>query len=306
MVGKVRANTHVSNKNVPFFPTLSFFLVASLFLWSCSTWNAVRRSSHTALGMDNTSVAPQRFATAVFRVVYCVISVASACFWFQRTRFWPPAVGGHGSTIHCWDLKGAVGMDEDFDQANFVLKCYFWMQASYHLHSLAFHMWTMVLWSRNHQFSLLVQGRSLLQHCMALLLICCAHAFASTRRLGAIGSFALDVSSLGLHLLQMALNCSYVSPFWTLWLHRVVVIPVFCYARFYVWPFVVWRSAVVESKDWLQSMEQTLFPLVAQAMMMLFHLLTLTLLVLNVILLKRLIRHPHLQRVLREQEGGWS
>lgn len=269
-----------------------------------STWKTVRRSSHTALGVDDgsTSVAPQRFATAVFRSVYCLIALTCAWRWFQGTQFWPPAVGGHGSTKHCWNLKGAVGMEEDFDQANFFLKWYFWMQASYHFHSLAFHVWTMILWTRNYRFSLLVQGRSLLQHSVALLLIAVAHSFASTRRLGAIGNFALDISSLGLHLLQMALNTEYVSPRWTLWLHRIVVIPVFVYARFYVWPLVVWRSAYHESRDWLAQVEQTLFPGLAKATTLLFHVLTLTLLSLNVVLLKRLIRHPHLQRSLDEHK----
>lgn len=149
--------------------------------------------------------------------------------------------------------------------------------------------------------------RSLLQHSIALCLIGGSHLFASTRRLGAIGSFALDASSLVLHLLQVCINAPQPIPrYYIRILHRGVVIPIFLYCRFYVWPFVVWKSAWLESKDWLRQMESTMFPGIYEVMIWLFTLLTLVLLGLNLVLLKRLVNHPHLQRVYNNSNNNNS
>jgi heme exporter protein D len=209
-------------------------------------------------------------------------------------------VGGSGATKNCWNLKGSPGMEEDFDELNSLLKFYYLLQASYHLHSAAFHVLTLgIMWTRHKKRpAQLANWRSILQHSIALVLIVGSHLFASTRRLGAIGSFVLDLSSLLLHALQVFINAPYsLDPTVVKVVHLGLVIPVFVYCRFYVWPFVVWRSAWLESKDWLQQMESTLFPGIYVAMMWVFHGLTLILLGLNMVLLKRLVNHPHLQRV---------
>jgi hypothetical protein len=220
-------------------------------------------------------------------------------------------------------------MAEDFDGLDALLKLYYLLQASYHVHSGAFHILTMVLlWSRRKRYPadnadinknartpqrqkrdsakpFTAYWRSLLQHCIALLLIGGSHLFASTRRLGAIGSFALDASSLSLHLLQLCINAPMtIPPIYIKVLHRGLVIPLFVYCRFYVWPFVVWRSAMFESKEWLQQMESTLFPGIYRAMMYVFTCLTVILLGLNLVLFRRLVNHPHLQRVYRNHHDG--
>lgn len=283
--------------------------------WLESTWRTVRHSSQTALGVVDDDVkdsglhtAP-RFATAVFRTLYCIVSVYCALSWFGQSDFWPRAVGGtSGSTANCWNLKGSPGMEEDFDHMNSLLKGYYLMQASYHLHSGAFHMLTMgILWARKYTWDnstkpFTAYWRSLLQHGIALLLIGGSHLFASTRRLGAIGSFALDVSSLLLHLLQICINAPFhVPPSLIKWFHRLLVIPLFLYCRLYLWPFVVWKSVLWESHGWLQQMEFTLFPGLEQTILWTFHGLILLLLGLNLVLLKRLLYHPHLQRVFHSK-----
>lgn len=282
------------------------------FLYSHSTWESVRRSGEKALIVDENPRlhAAPRYATAVFRCLYGTFSLSTAWLCFSQANFWPPAMGGTGRTRNCWNLKGSPGMAEDFDGLDALLKFYYLLQASYHVHSGAFHVLTMViLWARRQRDSrhrsprrspkpFTAYWRSLLQHGIALLLIGGSHLFASTRRLGAIGSFALDVSSLSLHALQLCINAPpTIPPAYIKVLHRGLVIPLFVYCRFYVWPFVVWRSAMFESKDWLQQMESTMFPGIYRAMMWVFTGLTVILLILNIILFRRLINHPHLERV---------
>ena len=339
-----------------------------------STWETVRRSSQQATlivvpaDANNPRLhAAPRYATAAFQCLYSAFSLATAWFCFSHSNIWPPAVFGNGATKNCWNLKGSLGMAEDFDGLDALLKLYYLLQASYHVHSGAFHILTMVLlWSRRKQYPIehknndkrdnggpqegeeqqqpkqqhkqkqqlvgnakpfTAYWRSLLQHCIALLLIGGSHLFASTRRLGAIGNFALDASSLALHILQLCINAAPIhnnnnekmtirttryrkdnnsndnnsnySPqlLYIKILHRGIVIPLFIYCRFYVWPFVVWRSAMFESKEWLQQMESTLFPGIYRAMLYVFTGLVIILLGLNLVLFRRLVNHPHLQRV---------
>jgi TLC domain len=357
------------------------FLVSSLTTTATttitsSTWETVRRSSQQATlivvpaDANNPRLhAAPRYATAAFQCLYSAFSLATAWFCFSHSNIWPPAVFGNGATKNCWNLKGSLGMAEDFDGLDALLKLYYLLQASYHVHSGAFHILTMVLlWSRRKQHPIenknndksdnggpqeeeeqqqpkqqhkqkqqlvgtakpfTAYWRSLLQHCIALLLIGGSHLFASTRRLGAIGNFALDASSLALHILQLCINAAPIhnnndekmrmrstrdrkgnnsnySPqlLYIKILHRGIVIPLFVYCRFYVWPFVVWRSAMFESKEWLQQMESTLFPGIYRAMLYVFTGLVIILLGLNLVLFRRLVHHPHLQRVYDNGNNG--
>jgi hypothetical protein len=196
------------------------------------------RSTTTESAATRLYSAP-RYATAQFRLLYCTAATGMAWYSFRDANFWPWYVGGTGSTAHCWDLSGGltVGMDSDFDQRNEVLKRYFLWQASYHWHSGAFHILSMLLlllhpppasseptngssyrdgswtWRQHHgwRFGAVKTNtsayvRSLLQHLLALVLIATAYVFSSLRRLAAIGMFAFDVSSWFLHLLQVCIN----------------------------------------------------------------------------------------------------
>jgi TLC domain len=105
--------------------------------------------------------AAPRLATAVFRLAYTTVSVVLAWHSFYTADFWPWYVGGGitmfgsgrggggGSTRHVWDLNGgavSVGvLDSDFDLRNTVLRRYFLVQASYHFHSTAFHVLSMIV-----------------------------------------------------------------------------------------------------------------------------------------------------------------
>lgn len=280
-----------------------------------------------------------RYATAVFRSLYCLASCSIALLFFQQANFWPTYLGGHGQTAKCWDLSGGttLSFDSDFDHRNAVLRRYFLVQASYHLHSGAFHVLSMLLlwwWklqrpvaATTHQpssdslSSLAVNPhvvisvrrstksyvRSLLQHMVALALIGGAYLFSSLRRLGAIAMFAFDLSSLSLHFLQICMNAPETSPLRNpdliLWVHRAWVIPMFLYTRFFVWPFLVWYSAVVESKQWLQQLESTLVPNSANYMRWVFHALLLYVISLNLVYFRRLLFHPHLKRILQEKRN---
>ena len=235
------------------FPeSISLFLTHSDFHNSYSAWSTCRRSARRVLGLetkapydseelqdtDRLFTAP-RYATAVFRLLYCIGSCTCAMVWLRDANFFPPAVGGSGSTKNCWDLKGGVALetDSDFDHRNAVLKMFFLVQASYHLHSWAIHwMSLLALWWYGKSFvsirkSMKSYWRALLQHLMALAMIGSCYLFSSLRRLGAIGIFALDISSLFVHLLQLCINAPPESwlnrPGVIRWIHRGLVIPIF-------------------------------------------------------------------------------
>jgi hypothetical protein len=271
--------------------------------------------------------AGPRFATALFRLGYSVVASTLAYVWFHRASFWPWYVGGSGTTKACWDLSGGLtlGMDSDFDSRNLVLKRYFLLQASYHSQSIAFHILSLVMliWDFHHQHrqhaNLFVDdggrrrsfwsvaqkttrsyARALLQHLLALLLIAVAYIFSSLRRLGAIGMFALDISSCFMHLLQIALNkkSSDLSSRWIPWLYYGGVFPSFVGMRLCVWPRL-WYSATFESHSWFDQLERTLFPNSALVVQATLHVWMVLVMYLTAVNLKRLWWHPHLQRRLR-------
>lgn len=265
--------------------------------------------------------AAPRYATALFRLGYSLTASSLAYVWFHRASFWPWFVGGTGTTAACWDLSGGLtlGMDSDFDHRNTVLKRYFLLQASYHWQSIAFHLLSLVMliwdylqqvkrdgparpgtrgfWSvaRKVTWS---YSRPLLQHLLALVLIAVAYVFSSLRRLGAIGMFACDVSGCFLHLLQILLNkASPRTARWIPLLYYGGVLPSFVTMRLCVWPRL-WYSATVESHSWFLQLERTLFPNSALMLKCVLHVWMLLVTYLTLVGLRRLCRHPHLQRTL--------
>jgi hypothetical protein len=287
---------------------------------------------------DRIYAAP-KYATAVFRLIYCLVSCLIGLRYFGSADFWPPALGGTGNTRNCWDLS-SVGVtnivDSDFDSSNTVLRRYYLIQASYHVHSAAFHLLTSILlWfvsksSKNKQGSstprflgfipigmfTLYNVQIFFQHIFSLVLIFGTFLFSSTRRLGAIAMFAFDASSLFLHLLQLGINAPHETSkqrrigawFYSsrksfiLILHRFLVIPAFCYARFYVFPFVVCYSALEESQDWLHQLENMLIPGTAKFIHGLFVIAFLLFLLLNLTYFWRLLNHPHVTYTLQKQQ----
>jgi hypothetical protein len=267
--------------------------------------------------------AAPKYATAVFRLLYCTACILIALMYFSDAEFWPAAVGGRGSTKHCWDLSSvtAAVMESDFDNHNTVLRRYFLVQGSYHFHSAAFHLLTsLLLWlvssSRKNKekatpkilgfipsaIITLDNIKTFLQHSLAVSLLAGTYMFSSLRRLAAIGMFAFDVSSWFLHLLQLCINAppktTRISPTWVWILHRGLVIPSFCYSRFYVFPFVIGYSALVESQDWLKQLEKMSIPGAAMYMRALFAVWLSLLMVMNVVYVRRLMNHPHVLQAL--------
>jgi hypothetical protein len=268
---------------------------------------------------DRLYAAP-RYATAVFRLMYCTAATGLALYWFRDANFWPWYVGGHGSTVKCWDLSGGLtmGMDSDFDQRNAVLRRYFLWQASYHWHSGAVHLISMMILlfhPKHHaqrrflsvKTTTSAYVRSLVQHVLSLALIATVYVFSSLRRLAAIGMFAFDVSSWFLHLLQICMN----APDASRWrrakvvsrIYSWLVIPSFVVTRFMIWP-MVWYSLEVESKVWLVQLENMLMPGSALAMRCTFHFWMILLIGSTVVYFRRLLDHPHLRRILRQSEQG--
>jgi hypothetical protein len=268
---------------------------------------------------DRIFAAP-KYATAVFRLLFCSTSCIIALFYFLDADFWPPAVGGSGSTKNCWDLSsvGAAVMDSDFDQHNTVLRRYYLLQLSYHFHSGAFHVLaTLLLWfvsssskedekPRPKTLGFIPAGmwtiynvQSLFQHCFAVGVIALCYLFSSLRRLGVIAAFAFDFSSWFLHLLQICINVPnrsrHVSPFWIRMLHRGFVIPAFCYSRFYIFPFVIGYSALEESQDWLRQLENMLVPGLSKYFHGWFVVSFCLLMMMNLVYVRRLLYHSHVK-----------
>jgi len=258
-----------------------------------------------------------RFATALFRCLFGIGSCAAALHWFSRADFWPAYLGGTSptaSTKNCWDLSGSSIMlgplvDADFDDQNQNLRLFFLIQASYQLHSMAFHLVSMALLllynTRNPNKPLLsmkssAKGylRPLMEHLVAICLIVGSYLFSSLRRLGAVGMFTLEFSSIFLQLLQMCLNApdqSFLSrPVVVHGIHRFIVLPTFLYARFFVLPFIVWYSAAFESQGWLKQIENVFVPGLARSLYIAFNGLLVVILLLNLVFFRRLLFHPHI------------
>lgn len=274
---------------------------------------------------DRIFAAP-KYATAVFRLIFCLVSCLIGFCYFRAADFWPPAVGGSGNTKNCWDLSsvGVTLMRTDFDIVdsdvegyNPLLRRYYLIQASYHFHSAAFHILTSVLlWFVSNSskkkespsprfFGIIKMGtftlynvRIFFQHIFSLVLILGTYLFSSTRRLGAIAMFSFDASSLFLHLLQLGINAprrrtdgSRKSVIQII--YWCMVIPAYCYARFYVFPFIVGYSALEESQVWLQQLENLLMPGTEKFIHGFFVIAFLLFMLMNLVYFWRLLNHPH-------------
>jgi len=216
-------------------------------------------------------------------------------------------------------------LDDDFDHQNSSLRYFFLGQASYQMHSLCFHGLSMVLLalygSRGDGRGDVVGGggrvasffvsvrtsmksyiKPIAEHLLSITLIMSSFLFSGTRRLGAIAIFALETSSLFLQLLQICINAPIGSrlrrPRTIRIVHRLLAVPVFVYCRFFVVPFVVLYSAVVESRDWIRQIERAMAPGCGVFIYYFFNGLLLVVVGLNFVHLRRLLFHPHVRQIL--------
>ena len=200
-----------------------------------------------------------------------------------------------------------------YDERNGELKYFFLAQASYHLHSFFFHVCSMTLLilygGDSNDGGKLISMRTstqsyirpLVEHIVVLALLVGAYLFSGLRRLGAVGIFTMDLSSASLQLLQACLyapeNSWLRKPEVVMFVHRVVTVPTFVYCRLLVLPFVLWRSALFESQDWLEQIERVSYEGLGERVYFLFNASLCLLFTLNLVLFRRLIFHPHLRQI---------
>ena len=275
--------------------------------------------------------------------------------FFQSAEFWPTwLMGTHpdASTRHCWDLSGsfsALGfLDDDYDAKNGALKYFFLAQAAYQLHSLCFHIVSMLLlllyggsndstasgMRRTNSFAVFIDNklnpfhrqreqtaksqrlvsmktsmqsyfRPMMEHCIVLCCLVGAYLFSGLRRLGAVGIFTLELSSVFLQLLQVCIyapsNVFWSKPSVVIFVHRVLTVPTFIYCRLIVLPFILWRSALFESQEWLEQIEKVFSPGWARQIWLVFNLSLCLIFALNLVLFRRLLFHPHLKQIVKQK-----
>ena len=210
----------------------SFKGYSSLLLLT-QLWYAIRESIRRSLGhepaaqyenLDATTTlrlfSAPRYATALFRCLYCSASCLMAWFLFRSANFWPVYVGGKpaSSTRNCWNRSGSIALgslDADFDHNNAALHLFFLAQGAYQLHSLWFHILSMallLLYEEGDERMVSMKSsmrsylRPLTEHLISLTIIFLCYIFSGLRRLGAVGIFTLESSSISLQLLQVAIN----------------------------------------------------------------------------------------------------
>ena len=258
---------------------------------------------------------------------YTSISCLSALILFQSAEFWPRVVLGRhemASTRHCWSLGGSFSvlgfLDADYDNKKGQLKYFFLAQAAYQLHSLCFHVVSMLLLlriqiqHRNQQktqpiismkTSMQSYLRPMIEHGIVLLLLVGAYLFSGLRRLGAVMIFTLEVSSVFLQLLQVCIYAPGSSvlrkPEVVGFVHRCLTIPSFLYCRFFVLPFFIWYSAAFESSEWLKQIEKVFSPAWSERIYAIFNGLLCFIFILNLVLFRRLLFHPHLLKIKKER-----
>jgi len=291
------------------------------------TPTSFRRSNSATLHSTLHSFSAPRYATATFRLLYTTLSCLSALILFQSAEFWPRVVLGkheQASTRHCWDLSGSFSvlgfLDADYDNRKGQLKYFFLAQAAYQLHSLCFHIVSMLLLlhiqlqQRRQQqqarpismkTSMQSYFRPMMEHVVVLALLVGAYLFSGLRRLGAVMIFTLEVSSVFLQLLQVCIYAPESSwlrkPEVVGFVHRCLTIPSFLYCRFFVLPFVIWYSAAFESNEWLEQIEKVFSPGWSERIYVVFNGLLCLIFILNLVLFRRLLFHPHLQKIKRER-----
>jgi len=258
-----------------------------------------------------------RYATAIFRLCFCAASCAWALYKFHGANFWPIWVGGFmtSQTKNCWDLSGSVAssLDTDFDHQNTSLRYFYLSQASYQLHSLCFHILSIMFLLFTGGFrgnkggfvsmrsSMKSYLRPMIEHLLYLTLIVSSFIFSGSRRLGAIAIFSLEASSLYVQMLQICISAPEGSNLHNSQtikiIHQYLTIPVFVYCRFFVLPFIVLYSSLFESLDWIRQIEHAMAPGCGAVIYYFFNGLLLLTFGLNLVYLRRLLFHPYIQKI---------
>lgn len=143
--------------------------------------------------------------------------------------------------------------------------------------------------------------RPMMEHVIVLAMLIGAYLFSGLRRLGSVGIFTLELSSVFLQLLQVCIYAPEKSwwrkPEVVLFVHRVLTVPTFVYCRLIVLPLVLWRSALFESHEWLEQIEKVFSPGWAERLYTMFNGSLCLIFALNLVLFRRLLFHPHLKQI---------
>jgi len=145
----------------------------------------------------------------------------------------------------------------------------------------------------------------MMEHVIVLALLIGAYLFSGLRRLGAVGIFTLELSSVFLQLLQVSIyapeNSWWRKPEVVLFVHRALTVPTFVYCRLIVLPFVLWRSALFESQEWLEQIAKVFSPGWAEKLYTMFNGSLCLIFALNLVLFRRLLFHPHLKQIVKQK-----
>ena len=259
----------------------------------------------------NSSSTRRSNTTVMFRLLYTMVSSVAAIWFFRSCDFWSKFVGGtNGQTIHCWDLKGGILLDKmidlDFDQSHSKLRYFFILEISYHLQNFTFRTLSLLTTTNNNNNT---NNKSsivapILEDTLQIIALVVSFLFSSSRRLGAIGIFALNVSSIALNLLHICINhTATLTPSMIIALYRYFVVPIFLYCRLFIMPFVVWHSIAFESKTWLIQLEHGFHSNGLSIALYIFANFVMFITIsLQLVYARRLIYHPYIQKLKKYQQ----
>ena len=135
--------------------------------------------------------------------------------------------------------------------------------------------------------------RPMIEHVIVLAILIGAYLFSGMRRLCVVGIFTMEMSGVFLQLLQVCIYAPEKSwlrkPRVALFVHRILTVPTFVYCRLIVLPFILWRSALFESHEWLKQIEKVFSPVWSERLYVLFNGSLCLIFALNLILFRRLL-----------------
>merc|ERR1711957_556292 len=96
-------------------------------------------------------------------------------------------------------------------------------------------------------------------------------------------------------------NSRWRRPEFVLCVHRMLTVPTFVYCRLIVLPFVLWRSALFESQEWVNQIANVFSPRLAEVLYTMFNVSLCLIFALNLVLFRRLLYHPHLKQIVKQR-----
>ncbi|GMH81499.1 hypothetical protein TrVE_jg3105 [Triparma verrucosa] len=206
-----------------------------------------------------------RFSNGAFRCVWTMLMSIFSIIAFKSLTWWPQSLQGTGSTLECWNLKGSIVLPTPNWNNDALPLTYFYLsQVSYHLSSYLFTLYNFL---RSPTPLPRFRNIGLLSHSLELTLLSASYVLESTRRLGALSIFTFNASQFGVNLWQVIENSTLPQrqPKISTLTYYIFVITPYLYLRFYVFPFVIFRSFLLESQTYLEQIAMATEPWVARS-----------------------------------------